>query len=116
MERHPHAKFLCPAGFGLAVGKTTLLSSVAIPYPHISPDIVRFGPFALRWYGVMYVVGYVVGRRIARRRAERGVVPFGVGEIDALVGYLVIGMLIGARLDYVFVFDLGDYVATSFDS
>ena len=34
---------------------------MTIPYPRIPPEIFRVGPVALRWYGVMYVVGYVVG-------------------------------------------------------
>src|SRR5712671_6912407 len=39
-----------------------------VPFPHIPPELVRIGPFAIRWYGVMYLVGYVVGFRIARAR------------------------------------------------
>jgi phosphatidylglycerol---prolipoprotein diacylglyceryl transferase len=88
---------------------------VTLPYPHISPDIIRIGPFALRWYGLMYVVGYVVGVRIARQRVRRGLTPFGVAEIDALVGYLVVGMLVGARLVYVVVYDRAEYLAHPLD-
>ena len=29
-----------------------------IPYPHIPPEIFRIGPFAVRWYGMMYVLGF----------------------------------------------------------
>jgi len=39
---------------------------MTIPYPHIAPVLVRVGPFAVRWYGVMYMVGYFVGYRIVR--------------------------------------------------
>ena len=45
---------------------------MTIPYPHIPPVLVRVGPFAVRWYGVMYLVGYFVGYRIMRARIERG--------------------------------------------
>jgi phosphatidylglycerol:prolipoprotein diacylglycerol transferase len=87
-----------------------------IPYPHIPPDIVRFGPLALRWYGVMYIVGYVVGVAIARWRVRRGVVPFDERAIDTLVGYLVVGMFLGARLVYVFVYDPAHYAADPLDA
>jgi phosphatidylglycerol---prolipoprotein diacylglyceryl transferase len=89
---------------------------VIIPYPRIPPDIIRIGPFALRWYGVMYLVGYVVGVGIARRRVRRGLVPFDERAVDSLVGYLVIGMLLGARLVYIFVYDFAQYAAHPLDA
>jgi phosphatidylglycerol:prolipoprotein diacylglycerol transferase len=78
---------------------------MVIPYPHIRPEIVRIGPFAIRWYGLMYFVGYVVGTRLAKRRVARGLVPMPVEAVDRLVGYLVAGMLLGARLTYGLVYD-----------
>lgn len=84
---------------------------MTIPYPRIPPEIFRIGPFALRWYGVMYFVGYVVGVGIARRRVRRGIVPFDEHAVDALVSYLVVGMLLGARVVYVLVYDPRHYAA-----
>ena len=90
--------------------------NVTIPYPRIPPVIFRVGPLALRWYGVMYVVGYVVGVGIARRRVRRGLVPFDESAIDAWIGYLVVGMLLGARLVYVLVYDPSHYAADPLDA
>lgn len=84
---------------------------MTIPYPRIPSEIFRIGPVALRWYGVMYVVGYAVGIWIARRRVRRGLVPFDESAIDSLLGYLVVGMLLGARLVYVLVYDRAQYAA-----
>lgn len=89
---------------------------MTIPYPHIRPEIFRIGPIAIRWYSLMYVVGYVVGTGIARRRVRRGMVPFTEEAIDSLIGYLVAGMLIGARLVYVFVYDRPHYAADPLDA
>ncbi|MEP6491766.1 MAG: prolipoprotein diacylglyceryl transferase [bacterium] len=88
---------------------------MTIPFPHISPDIIRVGPFALRWYGVMYVVAYMVGIELARRRVRRGLVPFDEKAIDAWVGYLVVGMLVGARFIYVTVYSRAEYAAHPLD-
>jgi phosphatidylglycerol:prolipoprotein diacylglycerol transferase len=88
---------------------------MTIPFPRIPPEVFRIGPIALRWYGVMYVVGYAVGMWLARRRVKRGLVPFGEAVIDALVAYLVIGMLVGARLVYVLVYDRSQYAAHPLD-
>ncbi len=79
-----------------------------IPYPHIPPDIVHIGPFRLRWYGVMYVIGYMVGIGLAGRRVDRGRSLLTKPQIDALVGYAVVGMLVGARLVYVSVYGRAD--------
>ena len=83
---------------------------MTIPYPQISPDIFRLGPFRIRWYGVMYVVGYVVGYRIIKRRVARGLVRLSRSELDALIGYLVAGMLVGARIMYAVAYQPGHFL------
>lgn len=76
-----------------------------IPYPRIPPVIVSFGPLAVRWYGVMYAVGYMLGYRLARTGTARAVLPIDKASLDSWIGYLVTGMLVGARLIYVTVYD-----------
>lgn len=78
---------------------------MTIPYPQIPPEIVRIGPVALRWYGVMYIVGYVVGHWLATRRIASGRAPLDRAALDSLIVYLVAGMFIGARLTYATVYD-----------
>ena len=68
------------------------------------------GPFAIRWYGLMYIVGYIVGYRVIRGRMERGLVSLTVPQLDTLIGYLVVGMLLGARLTYAVVYEPGHYL------
>jgi len=89
---------------------------VIIPYPHITPKIFSIGPLAVRWYGVMYVIGYIVGTTVAKRRVRRGMVPFDEAAVDSLVGYLVVGMLLGARIFYVFIYDPAHYRAAPLDA
>ncbi len=84
---------------------------MTIPYPRIPPDIVAFGPFRLRWYAVMYVVGYFVGYRLVLARIQRRMSALTQKNLDDLLPYLVIGMLVGARLLYVFVYDFPSYRA-----
>lgn len=82
-----------------------------LPYPHIPPAIISIGPFSLRWYGVMYVLAYVVGYRFALARIRRGAGSITEKDLDALISYLVVGMLVGARLIYVLVYDFSAYRA-----
>ena len=84
---------------------------MTIPYPKIPPDIISVGPFHLRWYAVMYVVGYFVGYRLVLARVRRGMSALTQKQLDDLLPYLVIGMLIGARLIYVLVYDFPTYRA-----
>jgi phosphatidylglycerol:prolipoprotein diacylglycerol transferase len=63
----------------------------------------------------MYVVGYVIGAALARRRVRRGLVHFTEAAVDSLVAYLLIGMLLGARLVYVLVYGRAEYAAHPLD-
>jgi phosphatidylglycerol:prolipoprotein diacylglycerol transferase len=84
---------------------------MVIPYPRIPPTIVSVGPFAIRWYSMMYVVGYVLGYRLVLKRIESGRSNLTRGDLDNLIWYLVVGMLTGARLIYVLVYGRGEYAA-----
>lgn len=83
---------------------------MSIPYPPLHPVAFRIGPFSVRWYGIMYVVGYLVGARIAERRADRGLVNLTRDDVGSLIGYLMVGMLLGARLMYAAVYQPGHFL------
>jgi phosphatidylglycerol:prolipoprotein diacylglycerol transferase len=81
-----------------------------IPYPKISPDIIRLGDsIAIRWYSMMYLLGYVIGYKIIKKRVERGVFRVPHSALDPLITYFVVGMLLGARFFYVVFYNLGYY-------
>ena len=86
---------------------------MTIPYPRIPPELFRFGPIGLRWYGLMYLIGYMIGTWLAKRRVRRLRMSASFSEeaVDNLVVYLLVGMLVGARLVYVLVYDRQPYVA-----
>jgi phosphatidylglycerol---prolipoprotein diacylglyceryl transferase len=84
---------------------------VVIPYPRISPIAFHIGPLPVRWYGLMYLAGYVVGGWLARWRSRRGFWTLDEKDVDALIGYLLAGMFIGARLVYVTLYDWPAYRA-----
>ena len=64
----------------------------------------------------MYVGGYLIGIRLARIRTRLGLWTITFTELDALVGYLVVGMIVGARLTYIFVYDWPTYRAHPLES
>jgi len=74
----------------------------------IDPVLVRLGPFAIHWYGLMYVVGITAGLRVAIPYASR----FGISREVAyeLFWPVLIACLVGGRLYYVVQSNLGSYL------
>jgi phosphatidylglycerol:prolipoprotein diacylglycerol transferase len=81
-----------------------------IPYPHIDPVIIRIGPFAVRWYGVMYLLGFTASFLLVRYQIRKKGLHFAKDFVDSLYSYLILGLLLGARLGYVLFYDLAAYL------
>jgi len=81
-------------------------------HPAIDPIALQIGPLAVRWYGLMYLIGFAafffLGRMRAKRDAWRGA---SVQLVDDLLFYGVIGVILGGRLGYVLFYKPGYYVA-----
>jgi prolipoprotein diacylglyceryltransferase len=67
----------------------------------IDPILIDLGPFRLSWYGLMYVFGFVAAYLLVRYQMKRK--DFGVSkqEVEDLFFYIIIGLIVGARLGYV---------------
>lgn len=72
---------------------------------NIDPVLVHLGPLQIRWYGLMYLVGYFVGYLVLMRRYKRGLNILNSEGNQTLITYIMIGMIIGARLIYVAVYN-----------
>ncbi|MBT9313779.1 prolipoprotein diacylglyceryl transferase [Leptothoe kymatousa] len=70
-------------------------------YPPVDPTIVEFGPFALRWYGLLMATAVIVGSWFATQEIERrGKNP---EDFWDMLIWVLIPAFIGARLYYVLV-------------
>jgi phosphatidylglycerol:prolipoprotein diacylglycerol transferase len=80
-------------------------------HPGFNPIAFEIGPIAVRWYGLMYLVGFVawllLGRLRARRRPELG---YAARDLDDILFYGVLGVVIGGRLGYVLFYKLAEYM------
>lgn len=89
----------------------------AIPFPDwISPNVFSFGSFSLKWYGLSYVVGIYLALLYAIRCAENREIwiPKGVtrgsalipnkGQLDDLMIYTLLGIMVGGRLGSVLLY------------
>ncbi|RLJ16921.1 prolipoprotein diacylglyceryl transferase [bacterium endosymbiont of Escarpia laminata] len=71
-----------------------------LTYPDIDPVLIALGPLKIHWYGVMYLVGFWCGWWLGRVRAKKPGSGWTVTQIDDLVFYIVVGVVLGGRLGY----------------
>jgi len=58
----------------------------------------------------MYLVGFAVGYLVIRSELKRKGGPIPATEADDLLFYLILGLLVGARLGYALFYNLGSYI------
>ncbi|GMU47788.1 MAG: hypothetical protein AMXMBFR31_00140 [Candidatus Desulfobacillus denitrificans] len=83
-----------------------------LTYPHIDPIAFSLGPLSVRWYGLMYLAGFVAFVMLGRRRiARRPDLNWTAKDIDDLLFYGVLGVVIGGRLGQVLFYEPAHYLA-----
>ncbi|MBV9739390.1 MAG: prolipoprotein diacylglyceryl transferase [Hyphomicrobiales bacterium] len=85
-----------------------------IPYPMISPVLVEIGPFALRWYALAYVAGLIAGWWLGKRivgddRLWGGRLHPTPTDMDDLIVYAALGVVLGGRIVYVLFYNAHFY-------
>lgn len=82
-----------------------------IPYPNFNPDLINIGPFRIRWYGVMYVLGFIASYFLIQRQDRSRQIGLVGHVVQDLIFYLAIGLIVGGRLGYVVFYEFNDYGA-----
>ena len=73
--------------------------------PNIDPVIFTIGPFSMRWYGLMYVFGFTSSYLLVIYQLKKKALKFDRAMVDDLFFYLILGLIIGARLGYVIFYN-----------
>ena len=91
-----------------------------IAFPDLSPEIISFSiagnEFAIRWYAISYLAGFFVAIVIMKYYLRNKILwRFNVGpldpdQVDSMMTFLVIGVILGGRLGYVLFYNLDAYV------
>jgi phosphatidylglycerol:prolipoprotein diacylglycerol transferase len=87
---------------------TTLNIIPMLVYPQIDPVAFSLGPLHVHWYGLMYVVGIGCAWMLARRRA--GQLGLTAEQVEDLVFYAALGVILGGRLGYTLFYNLPAFV------
>ena len=74
-------------------------------YPQIDPIIVSLGPVALRWYGLMYLLGFAAVWWLGHRRATTQQPHWSDNELSDMVFYGAMGAVLGGRIGYVLFYN-----------
>lgn len=80
-------------------------------FPTIDPIIFSLGPLHVRWYGLMYVLGFAACYVLVQKQIEK----FSYKELEPhfenLNLVLILSVVIGGRLGYVFFYNFSYYMA-----
>ncbi|MBR7621076.1 prolipoprotein diacylglyceryl transferase [Phenylobacterium sp. 20VBR1] len=78
-----------------------------MPFPDIDPVLIQLGPFAIRWYALAYVAGILIGWRYITALVKNQALwplrgpPVSVAQIDDLILWITLGIIVGGRLGHV---------------
>ena len=81
-----------------------------IPYPNIDPVALQLGPLAIRWYGLMYIIGFAIAWALARYRARRPGSGWTPEQVDDLIFYCALGVIVGARIGSILFYNFDGWL------
>jgi phosphatidylglycerol:prolipoprotein diacylglycerol transferase len=82
---------------------------------NIDPILFELGPIRVGWYGLMYIFGFFASYLLVRYQMKRKDFDISRLEVENLYFYLIIGLILGARLGYVLFYDLKRYLTEPFE-
>jgi phosphatidylglycerol---prolipoprotein diacylglyceryl transferase len=71
-----------------------------LPYPEIDPVALALGPIKIHWYGITYLAGFAVAWWLAVRRSARPDTVLLRNQVDDLIFFGALGVVLGGRLGY----------------
>ena len=78
-----------------------------IQYPHLNPIALKIGPLRIHWYGIMYLLGFAAGWALARSRASKPGSTWRANDVDDVIFFAMLGVILGGRIGYVLFYGLG---------
>jgi phosphatidylglycerol---prolipoprotein diacylglyceryl transferase len=77
-----------------------------LEYPGFNPIAFELGPLKVHWYGVMYLIGFAAAWWLGRWRARRRNSTWKPEEVDDLIFFCMLGVILGGRIGYVLFYGL----------
>lgn len=83
-------------------------------HPQFDPIAIHLGPVGIHWYGLMYLLGFMLFLVLGRMRARQSA-SWKPAELDDLLFYGVLGVILGGRLGYVLFYKPDFYFSHPLD-
>jgi phosphatidylglycerol:prolipoprotein diacylglycerol transferase len=84
-------------------------SPAALPYPHINPIFLEFGPLQFRWYGLMYLIGLTAAYFLIKRTVMTKGLPLEANHVYDMVVFAAFGVFLGGRIGYTLFYNFPYY-------
>ena len=75
-------------------------------YPGFNKVAFSIGPIKVHWYGIMYLLGFAAAWWLGRRRAARAGSTWKPNDVDDLIFFAMLGVILGGRIGYVLFYGL----------
>lgn len=106
--------------FAVAQSTRKAIMQAVLNFPNISPEIFSISVFgielALRWYALAYIAGLLLGWRLVVRLVTTdrlwpgGRAPMGPEQVEELLTWVILGVVLGGRLGFVLFYKPGYYL------
>ena len=84
-------------------------------FHNINPILLELGPFQIRYYGLFYALGFVIAYFMISYLAKRMQLSITKDDVADFIIYEIIGIVAGARLVYVSVYNPLFYLQNPFE-
>jgi len=91
-----------------------------LTYPEIDPVAISLGTHTIfgktialpdiHWYGLMYLCGFAAAWLLGLYRAGKSYTALKKAQVEDMIFYGALGLVIGGRVGYVFFYNFGDFV------
>jgi len=82
-----------------------------LTHPQFNPVALQIGPLAVHWYGLMYLLAFALAWWLGRWRIRRGLSDLTQRQLEDLIFYGVLGIVLGGRLGYALFYQTQQYLA-----
>src|SRR5579863_4171599 len=82
-----------------------------LTYPGFDPIAFQVGRVKVHWYGIMYLLGFAAAWWLARVRAAKPGSTWKAVDVDDLIFYCMLGVILGGRIGYILFYGLKFWAA-----
>ena len=82
---------------------------------NINPVLLTLGPFEIRYYGLVYILGFLAAYFLLRDSVKKGRLKISMESLDEYLVMLIVGVIVGARIFEVIFFSPGYYIANPWE-